>query len=217
MNTTTLTKRFCAILVAFMMAFAFTMIPTDANAAKKVKKSQWKKMTVGGFTKKQVSYILDNLVAYNGTNNKKTITRKNWDKHIKRTGARFVCIGFKYYPGGGEDEWAEKRSIKTANRVLEFCSSFRLKKNVSNYYTTDGEEFLNYRTDNRWVYYYGGIGWGNEAKITSAKYTKNKMTIVFKDYEYGEYQGKYTATLKKVKKGKNKGRYKLVKIVRMKK
>ena len=208
------TRMMSFLLVCAMVIGSFMALPGSANAAgAAVKNSEWKKITVGRLNKDQVSWVLNAMVLQYG-NNKRTMTVKKWDKQVKKDGG-FWIVEFttKLYPG---EKWGEylvgtAHKLTSANKKLAFCSNYRLKKNQKK--KTVGYR-VGFRTGADKVYYYPeGLGGTSEATITSAKYSG--IIIKFKETNGGDLVGNFKATLKKVKSGQNKGKYKLVKIVKV--
>lgn len=197
------------IMLMTMCVFASSEVYAGSKA---VTGSKWKKLTCGGLSKSQVTHVLDAMSIWGSKE-----TYKQWNKRIKKDPCMkfYIFAGVaKSYPVSYKDNYSNAYQIKSANKVLRFYSDFQIKKNIRKY---DEYGNLDCWTDNKKLYIVGGIGWESRAKITYARYNSKIMIIKYDRYFGGKKVGKYTATLKKLKSGKYKGKYKLIKWVRTKK
>ena len=208
-------------VVALCLMLVMTLLPISAFAASsdpytKVTGSQYKKLTQGKLTKKQVEWVIESLIANSGSSRPLSLSAKKINKMGKvHFTNRIALFGAKNYEGDYSrysssnelDQWCEAHPLKQSNRILSFYTSYRYKKhkNVRN------NGYLSVHTSGKKIFFYGGIGWMSDCKITSAKKNSKKMILIVERYEYyGDttYDGKYRVVLKK----QSNGRYKLYSI-----
>ncbi len=208
-------KRVWAFILC--IALIITLLPANVSAAStdkytKVKTSQFKDLTYGKLTKKQVGWVIEGLVESTyGTE----FPMYMGPKKINKAGYKYMVnrislIGIKTYSPSEKqrnsnkerDKWCEAHPLKRSNQILSFYTKRRLKKNKT--HKADG--FYTWRTSSKRVYYYLGIGNAPYCKIVSAK--KNSKKIILKVNRMSAYEdaimSKYTVTLRKQKNGRFK-------------
>ena len=199
------------------VALIITLMPANVSAAStdkytKVKTSQFKDLTYGKLTKKQVGWVIEGLVDYTyGTEfpmymGQRKINKLGYSTMVNR----ISLFGIKTYSPSEKqfqsnkkrDKWCEAHPLKRANQILSFYTKRKLKKN--RYYKSNGEYM--WRTSSKRVYYYMGIGNAPYCKIVSAKMNSKKMILKVNHMSAYEdaIMSKYTVTLKKQKNGRFK-------------
>lgn len=216
--TGSIRKTIISIITALMVmvsgiAFAMAVTTETSHAATHTIKSTdtkiWPKLTCGNLTKKQVCNVLDVIsIMYCRDRKATTKTRKQWNLELKRTGGQIISNDAKSYLTKG-CKCDERYLISAVNKRLKFAANFTLKKNRK--YTMNDNVL--WRTGDKYVCYYGGMGTSSSSKITSATYDSKKMNVKFTQYYAGELYTKYEAVLYK----QSNGKYKLDKIITLKK
>lgn len=216
-------KKFLAVAICLMLVI--TLLPVSAFAASsasytKVTGSQYKKLTQGSISKKQVEWVIESLICHGGRGSTplylsaKKINKMGKSQNMVR---RIAMFGAKSYEGDTSrflseketDQWCEAHPLKQSNRILSFFTSYRYAKNKKQ--RQNG--YLICRTTGKKLFYYGGIGYESCSKIVSAKKNSKKMilTVERSSIFYGDGNtpiAKYKVVLKKQK----NGRYKLYSI-----